>query len=86
LAARSGAACGFLDRPGDLAERRFAAVASVAALNIADGRLGASIFFSRCRSPGAHCPTPAFGAALTPAYRAAFEALIDRETACDAFG
>ncbi|GEM_PF-1093003 len=75
----------FFDRPGDLAERRFAAVASVAALNIADGRLGCEHLFLTVPFTRSALPTPAFGAALTPAYRAAFEALIDRDTACDAF-
>lgn len=75
----------FFDRPGDLAERRFAALASVAALNVADGRQGCDHLFLTVPFTRNALPVPAFGAALTPAYRAAFETLIDREAACDAF-
>ncbi len=75
----------FFDRPGELAERRFAALASVAALDVADGRQGCDHLFLTVPFTRNALPTPAFGAALTPAYRAAFEALIDREAACDAF-
>lgn len=73
------------DRPGDLAERRFAALAHVAKLEVADGRQGCEHLFLTVPFTDAALPEPIFGATLTPAYRAAFAALIDRVTPCDAF-
>ncbi|HRR34795.1 MAG TPA: HAD-IIIA family hydrolase [Kiritimatiellia bacterium] len=73
------------DRPGDLAEQRFAALAPVSRLEVADGKQGCEHLFFTVPFTDAALPEPAFGATLTPAYRAAFTALIDRDTPCDDF-
>ncbi len=69
----------FFDRPGDLAERRFGALARVDGLDVADGRQGCGHLFLTVPFTKAPLPAPAFGEAVTPAYRAAFERMLGRD-------
>ena len=75
----------FFDRPGDLAVRRFGALPQIAALPVADGRQGCEHLFLTVPFTQAALPEPSFGAAVTPAYRAAFARLLGREGAGDDF-
>ncbi len=75
----------FFDRPGDLAVRRFGAREGVAELAVADGRQGCDHLFLTVPFTQAALPAPAFGEALTPAYRAAFEMMLGRGAASDDF-
>lgn len=75
----------FFDRPGDLAERRFAAVERVEELDVADGRQGCEQLFLTVPFTKAPLPAPAFGEAVTPAYRAAFERILGRGGTSDDF-
>jgi hypothetical protein len=75
----------FFDRPGDLAVRRFGALEKVEALNVENGRQGCEHLFLTVPFTKAALPAPAFGDAVTPAYRAAFELLLGRDGASDDF-
>jgi hypothetical protein len=75
----------FFDRPGDLAERRFGALEKVEALNVENGRQGCEHLFLTVPFTKAALPAPAFGEALTPAYRAAFEMMLRRGAMGDDF-
>lgn len=68
----------FFDRPGDLAERRFAAMERVEGLVVEDGRQGCGQLFLTVPFTKAALPAPVFGAAVTPAFRAAFEVALAR--------
>jgi hypothetical protein len=69
----------FFDRPGDLAVRRFGALERVDELAVADGRQGCNHLFLTVPFTKAALPAPVFGAALTPAFRAAFEMMLGRD-------
>jgi len=69
----------FFDRPGDLAERRFGALARVDGLDVADGRQGCGHLFLTVPFTKATLPAPVFGDAVTPAYRAAFGRMLGRD-------
>ena len=75
----------FFDRPGDLAVRRFGALERVDELAVADGRQGCDHVFLTVPFTKAELPAPVFGAAVTPAYRAAFEMMLGRGAASDDF-
>ena len=75
----------FLDRPGDLAVRRFGALERVDELAVADGRQGCNHLFLTVPFTKAALPAPTFGEAVTPAFRAAFETMLGRATASDDF-
>ncbi|MDD4623111.1 MAG: glycoside hydrolase family 97 C-terminal domain-containing protein [Kiritimatiellae bacterium] len=62
----------FCDRPGDLAERRFAVLDGLVELDVRDGRCGIDLLFQKMPFTGARLPAPVFGDRVTPAYRAAF--------------
>jgi len=68
----------FFDRPADLAERRFGAIGTIESLPVENGRQGCEHLFLTVPFTKAMLPAPAFGAAVTPAYRAAFELLLGR--------
>ena len=73
----------FFDRPGDLTVRRFGALERVDELIVADGRQGCNHLFLTVPFTKAALPAPAFGDAVTPAYRAAFEMMLGRGAASD---
>ena len=75
----------FFDRPGDLAVRRFGALEKIESLNVGSGRQGCEHLFLTVPFTKAALPDPAFGEAVTPAYRAAFESVLGRGAACDDF-
>ncbi|MDD4018408.1 MAG: glycoside hydrolase family 97 C-terminal domain-containing protein [Kiritimatiellae bacterium] len=75
----------FFDRPGDLAERRFAAMESVEELVVADGRQGCGHLFLTVPFTRNPLPAPVFGDAVTPAYRAAFGLMLGSDGAGDDF-
>jgi len=75
----------FFDRPGDLAVRRFGALEHVEELAVADGRQGCDHLFLTVPFTKAEMPSPVFGAAVTPAYRAAFEMMLGRGAVSDDF-
>lgn len=75
----------FFDRPGALAERRFAALERVESLPVADGRQGCGHLFLTAPFTKAALPEPVFGAAVTPAFREAFRLLLARGEGCDDF-
>jgi len=75
----------FFDRPGDLAERRFGALARVDGLDVAAGRQGCGHLFLTVPFTKAPLPAPAFGEAVTTAYRAAFEMILGRGGTSDDF-
>ncbi len=75
----------FFDRPGDLAQRRFGALPALPALPVESGRHGCEHLFLTVPFTKAALPEPAFGAAVTPAYRAAFGLCLGREGADDDF-
>ena len=75
----------FFDRPGDLAVRRFGALPQIEALSVADGRQGCEHLFLTVPFTQAELPAPAFGEALTPAFRAAFEMMLGRAASSDDF-
>lgn len=75
----------FFDRPGDLAERRFGALEKIASLAVESGRQGCEHLFLTVPFTKAALPDPAFGEAVTPAYRAAFEMMLGRGAASDDF-
>ncbi len=66
----------FFDRPGDLAERRFAAMERVEELVVTDGRQGCASLFLTVPFTRTALPAPVFGDAVTPAYRAAFGLMV----------
>ena len=75
----------FFDRPGDLAERRFAAMERVEELVVGDGRQGCGHLFLTAPFTKAALPAPVFGTAVTPAFRAAFERILGRGGTSDDF-
>ncbi len=75
----------FFDRPGELAARRFGALERVAELRVADGRQGCEHLFLTVPFTKSEWPAPVFGAAVTPAYRAAFESILGRGETSDDF-
>jgi hypothetical protein len=75
----------FFDRPGDLAVRRFGVLERVGELVVEDGRQGCNHLFLTVPFTKAALPAPAFGEAVTPAYRAAFELMLGRGGASDDF-
>ena len=75
----------FFDRPGDLAVRRFGALKSIGALSVSDGRQGCEHLFLTVPFTKAALPEPVFGEALTPAFRAAFEMMLGRDSTSDDF-
>lgn len=75
----------FFDRPGDLAVRRFGALEKIDSLNVESGRQGCEHLFLTVPFTKAALPDPAFGEAVTPAYRAAFEMILGRGAASDDF-
>ena len=75
----------FFDRPSDLAVRRFGALERVDELAVTDGRQGCDHLFLTVPFTKAALPASVFGAAVTPAYRAAFEMMLGRGAACDDF-
>ncbi len=75
----------FFDRPGDLAVRRFGALERVDELVVTDGRQGCNHLFLTVPFTKAALPAPAFGGAVTPAFRAAFETMLGRGAASDDF-
>jgi hypothetical protein len=75
----------FFARPGDLAVRRFGALERIEDLAVADGRQGCDHLFLTVPFTKAELPSPVFGAAVTPAYRAAFEMMLGRGAVSDDF-
>jgi hypothetical protein len=62
----------FFQRPGELAERRFAVLDGLAELDVRDGRSGIDLLFRKIPFTKTRLPTPVFGDSVTPAFRAAF--------------
>lgn len=75
----------FFDRPGDLAVQRFGALEKVEALPVERGRQGCEQLFLTVPFTKSTLPAPAFGEAVSPAYRAAFEMILGRGAASDDF-
>jgi hypothetical protein len=74
----------FFDRPSDLAERRFGVLEGNDGLAVVDGRQGCeALFLTVPFLREAARPPVAFGAGVTPAYRAAFGLMLERTAGTD---
>ena len=75
----------FFDRPGDLAVRSFNVFPEIPSLHIEDGTQGCSHLFLTVPFTKSKLPDPTFGDTLTPAFKIAFCALLQRGETADDF-
>jgi len=72
------------ERPGDLAEKRFE-VAPLESWSLKDGKQGCRALYDVLPFVAGDVPVPAFSDSITPAFRKAFQCVLEREGAIDDF-
>jgi hypothetical protein len=72
------------ERPGELAEKRFE-VAPLEGWSLKDGKQGCQALYDVLPFVAGEVPLPAFSDSLTPAFRKAFQCVLERDGAIDDF-